>query len=119
MISCATGADFDAMHVTVFAQAVVNEIDDAGGNGEAQAFAASAFGRMKVLIPSDRSVHIDQRATAVAGVDGSVGLNVGERFGGIGLAGDGADHAHGDGVLQALGTADGEDELSDARTLLS
>ena len=37
---------------------------------------------------------------------------------GIGLAGDGAYHSHGDRILQALGTADGEDQLSDAGTLL-
>ena len=36
----------------------------------------------------------------------------------IGLAGNGADHSHGDGVLQSLGTADGEDELTYAGTLL-
>ena len=63
------------------------------------------------------AVHIHQRATAVAGIDGCVGLNVGERLGGIGLAGERADHAHGDGILQAFGTADGEDELSDVRAL--
>src|ERR1700677_3476297 len=34
-------ADLDAVHVAVFAQAVVDEIDDAGGDGEAQAFAAA------------------------------------------------------------------------------
>ena len=38
------GADLDAMNVAVFAQAVVDEIDDARGDGEAQALAASAFG---------------------------------------------------------------------------
>ena len=37
------GANFDAMDVPVLAQAVVDEIDDAGGNGEAQTFAASAL----------------------------------------------------------------------------
>ena len=111
------GADLDAMNVAVLAQAVVDEIDDAGGDGESEAFAAAALRKDESIDADDGAVHIDQRAAAVAGVDGSVGLNVGEGLFGIGLAGDGADHAHGDGVLQAFGTADGEDQLTDARTL--
>ena len=46
------GANLHAMYVTIFAQAVIDEIDDAGGNGEAQALAAAAVERMKVLMPT-------------------------------------------------------------------
>ena len=68
-------------------------------------------------MPKHRAVHIDQRASAVAGIDGSVGLQVGERLGGIGLAGERTDHAHGDRILQTFRTADGEHELADAGAL--
>ncbi len=67
----------------------------------------------------DRAVHVDERASAVAGVDGSVGLKISERLGRIGLAGQRADYTHGDGILQSFGAADGEDELTDAGSLLA
>ena len=110
-------ANFDLMHVSVLAQAVVDEIDHARGNGEAQAFAASALRKNESVDAENRAVHIDQRASAVAGIDGSIGLQVSERLGGIGLAGECADHAHGDRILQPFGTADGEHELPDMRAL--
>ncbi len=106
------------MNVTVLAQAVIDEIHDAGGDGEAQSFAAAALRKDESVDAENRSIHIDQRSAAVAGVDGSIGLDVGERLVGIGLASDGANHPHGDRVLQALGTADGEDELTHAGTQL-
>ena len=57
---------------------------------------------------------VEQGATAVAGVDGGVGLDqVGEH---AALAADGAaqgrDHARGDGVVEAEGVADGDDGLA-------
>ena len=45
-------------------------------------------------------------------------MNVGERLLGVRLTGDGAHYSHGDGVLQAFGTADGKDELANAGALL-
>src|ERR1700691_5229306 len=112
------GADFDAMHVAILAQALVDEIHDPRGDGEAQAFTATTLGKNECIEAEDRSIHIDEGSAAVAGVDGSIGLDVGERLVGIGLASDGTDHSHGDGVLQALGAADGENELAYAGTLL-
>jgi hypothetical protein len=96
---------------------MVDEIDYTRGDGEAEAFAAAALRKNKGVDADDRSVHIDQRAAAVAGVDGSVGLDVGERLARIGLASHGADHSHGDRILEAFGTADGEDELANTRAL--
>jgi hypothetical protein len=106
------------MHVPVLAQAVVNEIDDARRNGEAQAFTASALRKNEGVDPEHGAVHIDQRASAVAGIDGSIGLQVGERLG--------RDRA-GERVrsttpmvtefCKTFGTADGEHELADAGTL--
>ena len=69
------------MYVPVHAQAAVDEIDDARGNGETQAFTASALRQDKGVDAENRAVHIHERASAVAGVDGRVGLNVGERLG--------------------------------------
>src|SRR5271154_4474671 len=106
------------MNVAVLAQAAVHEIDDAGGNGEAQTLTASTFGKNESVDAENAAVHIDQRSAAVAGINGSVGLDVGDGLVGIGLARYGADHPHGDGVLQSLGTADGEHQLAYARTLL-
>ena len=111
-------ADLHAMDVAVLAQAVIDEIHDAGGYGEAQAFTATALRKNECVDAENRSIHIDQRSAAVAGVDGSIGLDIGEGLVGIGLTSDGADYSHGDGVLQALGTADGENELTYARTML-
>ena len=88
------------------------------GDGEAQAFAASALRKDESVDAHHRAVHIDQRTAAIAGVDRGIGLNVGKRLVRIGLARDGADYAHGDGILQALGAANGEDELTDPCTLL-
>src|SRR5258708_10927852 len=105
------------MDVTMRAQAAVDKVDYPRGNGEPEAFAASALRQDKSVDAENRAVHVDQRAAAVARVDGSVSLNVGDRFGGVGLAGERADHAHSDGILQAFGTADGEDELSHMRAL--
>jgi hypothetical protein len=39
-------------------------------------------------------------------------LKVGESFGGIGLAGERAHHAHGNGILQTFRTTDSENELA-------
>ena len=96
------GANFDAMDVPVIAQAVVNEIDDARRNGEAQTFTASALRQNKSVDPENRAIHIHQRASAVAGIDGSIGLKIRQRLGGVGLPRERADHAHGDGILQTL-----------------
>ena len=72
------GANLHAMHVPVFAQAVIDEIHDAGGDGEAQAFAAAARREDESVDANDRAIHIDERSAAVAGVDGRVGLDVGQ-----------------------------------------
>ena len=58
------------------------------GMAKPKTFAASALGKNEGVDTHDVAVHIDQRASAVAGVDGRIGLNVGERLGGIGLARD-------------------------------
>jgi hypothetical protein len=78
---------------------VIHEIDDPGGDCKSEALAATALGKNEGVEADDRSVHVDERAAAVAGVNGRIGLNVSERLFRIGLAGDGANHSHGDGIL--------------------
>ena len=97
------GANFHAMHVPG-AAAVEDEMDAAGGNGEAQTFAASALRENESVDAQHRAVHIDQRSPL--GFMGRLGLQVGERLG-RGW-GERTDYAHGDGILQTFRTADGE-----------
>src|ERR1039458_3438545 len=112
------GADLHTMNVAVLPQALVDEIHDARGDGEAQTFAATACRKNESVDAYHRSVHIDQWSAAIAGIDGGIGLDVGHGFCGIGLAGHGASVSHGDRILQTLGAADGENQLTYAGTLL-
>ena len=89
-------ANFDAMDVPVFSQAVVNEIHHASRNGETQTFTAAALRQNESVDPEDEAIHIHQRTPTVAGIDGSIGLQVGKRLGGIRLTSERADHSHGD-----------------------
>ncbi len=106
------------MHMPVFSQAVVDEIDHACRNGETQTFTASALRQNEGVDSQHGAVHIHQRASAIAGVDGCIGLNIGEGLAGVGLARERTDHPHGDRVLQTFGTSDGEDQLPHMGTLL-
>src|SRR5579864_1187971 len=99
------------MYVPVFAQAAIDKINHPRRNGEAQTFTASALRQDEGVDAEDGTIHIHQRASAVAGIDGSVGLQIGERLRGIRLAGERADDSHRHGILQTFWTADGEYEL--------
>ena len=70
-----------------------------------------------MLMTDHMTVHVHQRTTAVAGIDRCVGLNIVQRFCGIGLPRHRADHAHRDRILQTLGTADRQYHLSHANVL--
>ena len=58
------------------------------------------------------SVPVNQRAAAVARVDRCIGLHVDHGGIEIGLAGNGRDDAHGDGIAQAFGTAEGKNNFA-------
>ena len=80
MISWAAAPISTRCTCSILAQAVIDKIDDARWYGEAEAFTASALGKNKSVDADDRAVHIDQRASAIARVDGGVGLDVGHCF---------------------------------------
>src|SRR5437899_371701 len=113
------GANLHAVNVSVLAQAAIHKVDYTRGNGEAEAFAASAFRQDESIDAHNRAVHVDQRPAAISRIDGSVSLNVGEGLARICLAGKRADNSHGDGVLQTLGAADGKYQLPDMGPLLA
>jgi hypothetical protein len=72
--------------------------------------------RMADVDADQLAVNVQQRATGVAGVDAGVGLDeglVGHLLVEGDVAVDGADDADGDGVLVAVGVADGDDRLAD------
>src|SRR3984957_12885295 len=100
------------MDVPVSAEAVIDETNDARGDSKAQSFASAGLGQNESVDANDVAVGIYERTSAIAGVDGGVGLNVDEGTVGIGLARDRTHNSHGPGVLKPLGTAHGEDQLS-------
>ena len=74
--------------------------------------------RVNELFPEGGTVGVDEGATGVAGIDGGVGLD--EPFEWAVRTGKAAidrrDHADTDRALEAIGIADGDDELPDAET---
>ena len=104
--------DFRTMDVAVLLQTLVHELHDPGRNRESQAFASATAGNDESIDPDNVSVHVHQRPTAVARIDGCVGLDVDHGLVGIGLACDGTHHAHSDRALQSFGTSDRQDQLA-------
>lgn len=95
-----------------FADLFVDGADDVGGGGETDAFVAAALGEDEGVNANEAAFGVDKRSATIAWVDGGVRLNVDHGVIGPDLAGDGADDAHGDGVFEAEGAAEGEDDLA-------
>ncbi len=112
-----TGADLDVVHVSILAQAAIDKIDHARRDGKAQSFASAALTQDESVDADHMAVHVHQRTAAVARIDRRVGLNIVQRFCGIGLPRHCADHAHRDRILQSLGTADRQYHLSHTNVL--
>jgi len=69
--------------------------------------------RQNQRVQSDQlAIDVDERASAVAGIDRRVGLNIDGRLIRIGLTGDGAHHAHRDRIAQPFRTAEREHEFA-------
>src|SRR5438270_3475038 len=77
--------NFSAVRVAVFPQALVNEIDDARRDRKTQPFTASAAAQHERVQPDHSASNVQQRPSAIAGVNGRVGLQVHHRVIGIGL----------------------------------
>lgn len=106
------GADGAAADASIFANLLVSVAHDAAGNGEADAFVATGFCVDESVDADDVAIGVHERTAAIAGIDGGVSLDVDHGVVGIGLAENGADEAHADGVFEAFGTAEGEYELA-------
>ena len=92
------------MHVPVFAEICIHNLDDARGDGEAETFASPAFCQNEGIQSHHVAVEIDQCATTVSGIDWCICLYVNHPLVGIQLAPGGTDHTHGDRILQSLWT---------------
>ena len=105
-------ADLAAPDPAELADLFVDGADDVGRGGKAHAFVAAALGEDEGVNTDEAAFGVDEGSAAVAGIDGGVGLDVDHGVIGSDLAGDGADDAHGDGVFEAEGAAEGEDDLA-------
>src|SRR5205823_8247583 len=74
----------------------------------------AAAGTDRGVDPDDLAPRVDERAAAVAEIDGRVGLNVAVEARVEELPADVADHADGDAVLVAQGIADRDDPFTHA-----
>ena len=107
-------ADAPAGHFPVLDELGLHLGRDVDRNGERQALVA-AGAAVDLRIDSDHfAVHVEERSAGIARVDRHVGLY--ERD--VGAVGQrarlGADDAGGDGVVEAVGRADGHDPFADA-----
>ncbi|MCY1234110.1 hypothetical protein D9M72_466820 [compost metagenome] len=84
-------------------------------DGEADALGATGLGEDRGVDADQVAAGVDQGAAGVAGVDRGVGLD--EVFVGVQaqlVAAGGADNAHGHGLADTEGVADGERDIADA-----
>src|SRR4051794_22124062 len=100
------------MHVPVSLELFVNSSDGVAGDGKPDAFTTARLRKDEGVHADDVSVHVNQRTTAVSGIDGSIGLDVDHGSSRVDLAGHGANHAHADGIIEAERTAEREHQLS-------
>src|SRR5580698_5645960 len=105
-------SDSDTSNDAMRFQLVVHKSDDRFGDGESQALTAAA-GSVDERIDADQvSVAVNQRATAIAWIDRSIGLHVDHRTIDLRLSACRADNSLGHRVVQALRRADGDRRLS-------
>jgi hypothetical protein len=89
-------------------------LDEVRGDGEADA-GGTARGRHDHAVDADKlTVHVDQRATGIARIDGGVGLDEILVLGLVaGHMSEGRDDAAGDRLADAEGIADGQHQVAD------
>ena len=111
-------AEEGAVHFAVLDQIVDNLLDKIAGDGDAKADVATGHAARhdKLIDTNDFAFDVQQRAAAVAGVDGGVRLDVVVKRGHMHvLAFLLADVADGHGVLQIERRADGDGPLANAQ----
>ena len=100
-----------AVHVAVAPQLRADQFDEGAGNGEADGLAAPRLGQDKRITPTISPGGIDERATAIAGVDGRISLNIDEGAVGSRLPRHRTHYAHAHGVAETEAAAEGEYHL--------
>jgi len=90
---------------------LVHVLNEVARDSEANAFAAAGLRQDKRIDPHKLPSDVDQSASAVAGVDGCVGLDVGDGVVVAHLPGGSADHAHRHRVFQTQWTADRQNDV--------
>jgi hypothetical protein len=105
-------ADLAAADATELADLIIDKADGVAGSSETDAVIGAGAREDKGVDAGDVAVGVNEGAAAIAGIDGGIGLDVFDGVIGAHLAGDGADDPHGDGVFQAVGATEGEDELT-------
>jgi hypothetical protein len=103
-------------YTTELSELTVDKRDGRRGDGEAQTFASAAAREDEGVDADQIPVTVNQGASAIAWIDGSVGLNVDHRAIELRLAAWRADDSHGDGVFQTFGRTDGQHRLSEAHS---
>src|ERR1043166_4179408 len=83
-------ADVAPMYSPLLANLPVYGLHDVAGNGETQPLAAAGLRQNERVDPDDVAIRINQRPSAVAGIDGCVGLHVDHGVVWLDLAGGGA-----------------------------
>jgi hypothetical protein len=105
-------SDPPTMHVPFAANLSVYAFDDARGDGEAESFAAAGLRQDEGVDPDDVPLGIHQRASAIAWIDGGVGLDVHHHVVGMERAGDRTDHAHTDRAFQTERAAESHHQFA-------
>ena len=106
-------AQVGAVHLAVLLQLSADPLGQVDGDGEADALVAAGVGRNGRVDADDLAVEIHQRAAAVAGIDGRVGLDEILAVGDADAASLGADDAGRDGAFQSEGLAEGQHPIAD------
>ena len=89
----------------------VNKTHDRLRNGKTQTLVASARGNNIGVDSHQVAIPVDQRTTAVPGIDGGIGLHIDHGPVHLGLPAYRADDSFGDRMIQAFRGADGNHRL--------
>ena len=106
-------AQIGPVDLAVLNQFSADPFGEIDGNGEADALIAAGTAGNRRVDADDLAVEVHQRAAAVAGIDGGVGLNEVFTIGDAEAASLGADDAGRDRAFQSEGLAEGQDPIAD------
>src|SRR6185503_7452861 len=105
-------ADLSAANTAVLPNLLNDVANDIARRGEAETLVATRLRQDEGVDANDVSIHVDERASAVARIDRRVGLDVDHRIIGLELSGHGADDTEAHRAVQPHRAAEGEHELT-------